>query len=174
MSSFLQKSRLVLGGAILGTASCIGYKYMTIKLDKRPLSQSMVRFARPTDNLDEIVSMYKNGLNMDKFFEFRDHDGFDGVILGFRNNLSYHIEFVHEKGETVGKAPTKDNLFVFYVKDKDEFEQTCQRMIKYGFKSVKSYNPYWDDNNAKTFEDIDGYRVVLSNEDFSAFLQAIL
>ena len=165
MSLFLQKSRLVLGGAILGTASCIGYKYLSIKLDNRPLSQSTVRFARPTDNLDDIVSMYKNGLNMDTFWEFKDHDGFDGVILGFKNNLSYHIEFVHHRGTKVGKAPTKDNLTVFYIKDKTEFEQICDRMIKYGFKNVKSYNPYWD-NNGKTFEDIDGYRVVLCNTDF--------
>ena len=31
-----------------------------------------------------------------------------------------------------------------------------------GFAAVKSFNPYWD-QCGKTFEDPDGYRVVLAN-----------
>lgn len=35
-------------------------------------------------------------------------------------------------------------------------------MISAGFQEVSSYNPYWD-LQGRTFEDIDGYRVVLRN-----------
>jgi prolyl oligopeptidase len=35
-----------------------------------------------------------------------------------------------------------------------------------GFNPVKSYNPYWDIKD-KTFEDIDGYRVVFQNSNWS-------
>lgn len=35
-------------------------------------------------------------------------------------------------------------------------------MVMAGFNETKSYNPYWD-VVGKTFEDIDGYRVVLQN-----------
>ncbi len=35
-------------------------------------------------------------------------------------------------------------------------------MQEAGFSLVPSYNPYWD-RTGKTFEDIDGYRVVLQN-----------
>ena len=35
-------------------------------------------------------------------------------------------------------------------------------MIEAGFRPVPSYNPYWD-QYGKTFEDPDGYRVVLAN-----------
>ncbi len=39
----------------------------------------------------------------------------------------------------------------------------CQNMSTAGFKIVKSFNPYWD-NSGKTFEDPEGYRVVLQNK----------
>jgi hypothetical protein len=35
-------------------------------------------------------------------------------------------------------------------------------MRRHGYEPVKSYNPYWD-RKGKTFEDVDGYRVVLQN-----------
>jgi hypothetical protein len=36
-----------------------------------------------------------------------------------------------------------------------------------GYKPVKSYNPYWDDKGV-TFEDPDGYRVVLQNDSWDS------
>ena len=33
---------------------------------------------------------------------------------------------------------------------------------KSDFKKVKSFNPYWEEGG-QTFEDLDGYRVVLAN-----------
>ena len=36
------------------------------------------------------------------------------------------------------------------------------RMLAAGFRSVSSANPYWD-VRGRTFEDLDGYRVVLQN-----------
>ena len=56
-----------------------------------------------------------------------------------------------------------DNLLVFYFEDKIEWKAKCVQMSSAGFLVVKSYNPYWD-QNGKTFEDIDGYRVVLQNQ----------
>lgn len=35
-------------------------------------------------------------------------------------------------------------------------------MVAAGFKQVTSFNPYWD-MHGRTFEDNDGYRVVLQN-----------
>jgi hypothetical protein len=36
-------------------------------------------------------------------------------------------------------------------------------MVEAGYRPVPSNNPYWD-QNGKTFEDPDGYRVVLTNQ----------
>jgi len=46
--------------------------------------------------------------------------------------------------------------------DKTEFDSIVQRMEKTGFAAVTSHNPYWDQVGS-TFQDPDGYRVVLQN-----------
>jgi len=126
--------------------------------------KSHLRVARPTDNLQIIADMYQNGLGLDVLSHFEDHEGFDGIMLG-NPEMPYHFEFTHHRGHETGKAPTQDNLLVFYIPDKDEWEVQCRRMIDAGFKLMRSYNPYWD-REGKTFEDLDGYRVVLQNSDW--------
>ena len=124
-------------------------------------SGTILRIARPTDNLTAIAAMYATGLDFVVLAEFQDHDGFDGVILGHPQH-PYHLEFTMHRGHQVGRAPTKDHLLVFYLPDHDEWEASCARMLAAGFQSVLSYNPYWD-VQGQTFEDLDGYRVVLQN-----------
>jgi hypothetical protein len=122
---------------------------------------STMRVARPTDNLAAIAEMYAKGLGFDVLAEFEDHRGFNGVILGHPKQ-SCHIEFTSQRGHKVGKAPTRDHLLVFYIPDKNDWEAGCAQMISAGFREIPSYNPYWD-LHGRTFEDIDGYRVVLQN-----------
>ena len=120
-----------------------------------------MRVARPTDNLTAIAEMYAKGLGFTVLVRFEDHRGFDGVVLGHPKQ-TYHIEFTSQRRHQVGKAPTRDHLLVFYIPDKREWEAGCAQMISAGFQEVSSYNPYWD-LQGRTFEDIDGYRVVLRN-----------
>lgn len=120
-----------------------------------------MRVARPTDNLAGITEMYVRGLGLTVLAQFTEHEGFDGTILGHPEQ-PYHIEFTAQRGHQVGKAPTKDHLLVFYIPDTDEWEESCAHMLAAGFRGVPSYNPYWD-VQGKTFEDLDGYRVVLQN-----------
>jgi Glyoxalase/Bleomycin resistance protein/Dioxygenase superfamily len=58
--------------------------------------------------------------------------------------------------------PTEHNRLVFYLPDEAEWQQAAQRLESRGDKPVKAFNLYWD-NQGKTFEDPDGYRVVLQN-----------
>ena len=83
------------------------------------------------------------------------------MILG-RKGSPYHLEFTHKRGHEAGKAPSQDNLLVFYIPDETEWKNAVERMQKHGYAPVKSFNPWWDDGG-KTFEDVDGYRVVLYN-----------
>ena len=127
--------------------------------------ETKVRIARPTDNLEKITNMYISGLGFKLLGSFQNHEGFSGSILGHQNNL-YHLEFTHQIGHVVGKAPMQDNLLVFYIPSKSEWFELCGSLTLAGFKHVKSYNPYWD-NLGNTFEDIDGYRVVLQNSEWT-------
>lgn len=120
-----------------------------------------LRIARPTDNLATLAAMYAQGLGLTLLASFSDHDGFDGVMLGHPDQ-PWHLEFTSQRGHAAGRAPTEDNLLVFYLPERDEWEQCCQKMLSAGFRAVPSANPYWD-QRGKTFEDLDGYRVVLQN-----------
>ena len=122
---------------------------------------TILRIARPTDNLTAIADMYAKGLDFMVLAQFQDHEGFDGIILGHPQH-PYHLEFTAQRGHQVGSAPTKDHLLVFYIPDQEEWEASCARMLTAGFRRVPSYNPYWD-VQGRTFEDLDEYRVVLQN-----------
>ena len=119
----------------------------------------VLRVARPTDHLEATAAMYRDGLGFATLGSFTDHDGFDGVMLGPPGG-SYHLEFTHHRGHRVGRAPTQDHLLVLYVPDAAEHAARCEQMLRAGFTPVPSYNPYWD-RQGRTFEDLDGYRVVI-------------
>ena len=119
----------------------------------------ILRIARPTDDLEALLSFYRDGLGLSLLFRFEDHDGFDGMMLG-REGATYHFEFTRAEGHVAGRAPTQDNLLVFYLPDAGEWKAAVQRMQDAGFASVASFNPYWD-REGMTFEDPDGYRIVL-------------
>jgi len=125
---------------------------------------SVLRIARPTDNLLKIASMYEKGLGFTRLSAFEDHAGFDGVILGHPQN-AYHLEFTQHQGTTVGKAPSQDHLLVFYVPDLQEWQDACNHMEVAGFEDVASFNSYWD-AEGRTFEDPDGYRIVIQNRNW--------
>lgn len=133
--------------------------------DPVDLARAHLRIARPTDDLAAVVTFYHDGLGLDVLYEFRDHEGFDGVMLG-RRGTAYHLEFTSRAGHRVGRAPTSDNLLVFYLPDEGEWRAAVARLERAGHRPVKSFNPYWD-KRGRTFEDPDGYRVVLQNESWA-------
>lgn len=125
------------------------------------LQGKIVRVARPTDQLDRVVRFYTDGLGLQILYRFENHEGFDGVMIGISGE-PYHFEFTQHRGHLVGRAPTQDNLIVFYLPDQQEWQRAVGQMKATGYEPVKSYNPYWDKSGV-TFEDPDGYRVVLQN-----------
>jgi catechol 2,3-dioxygenase-like lactoylglutathione lyase family enzyme len=125
----------------------------------------VLRVGRPTDDIDALLPFYVSGLGFEILYRFEDHDGFDGVMIGHRGQ-PYHLEFARRHGHTAGRAPTRDNLLVFYLPERSDYEAALARMAAAGFAPVVSYNPFWDDGG-KTFEDPDGYRVVLYNAAWS-------
>jgi catechol 2,3-dioxygenase-like lactoylglutathione lyase family enzyme len=121
----------------------------------------ILRVARPSDDPDALLPFYRDGLGMAVLYRFRDHDGFDGIMLG-QAGAPYHFEFTSKRGHRVGRAPIADNVLVLYYPDREDWRTAVQRMRDAGFAPVRSFNPYWDKDGA-TFEDPDGYRVVLQN-----------
>jgi Glyoxalase/Bleomycin resistance protein/Dioxygenase superfamily len=78
----------------------------------------------------------------------------------------YHFEFTHAHGHAAGRAPTPDNLLILYVPDVEEWKAAVQRMRDAGFNPVPAFNPYWD-RDGLTFEDPDGYRIVVQRGEWT-------
>jgi catechol 2,3-dioxygenase-like lactoylglutathione lyase family enzyme len=81
----------------------------------------ILRVARPSDNLDDLLRFYEQGLGLAVLDRFADHDGFDGVMLG-KAGAPYHFEFTRAHGHPAGRAPTEDNLLVFHLPDPGEWK----------------------------------------------------
>ncbi len=128
------------------------------------MSAPKLRVARPTDNIEKLKPFYIDGLGLRLLSEFSDHDGFSGVMIG-APDATYHFEFTHCAGHIAGSAPTQDNLIVFYLPDETAWTRAVMRMQQVGYDPVQSFNLYWD-RLGRTFEDADGYRVVLQNAEW--------
>lgn len=124
-----------------------------------------LRIARATDDFEAVLRFYRDGLGFTVIGSFTDHDGFDEVMLG-KAGCSYHLEFTRNPAHPAGRAPTQENLLVFYIPDCNCWSAATLKMSDAGYAPVASLNPYWD-GMGKTFEDPDGYRVVLQNAAWS-------
>ena len=121
-----------------------------------------LRVARPVSDLARSEILYCHGLGLQVIDRFENHEGFDGIMLGLPG-ANYHFEFTRCSEHPVVPRPTDEDLVVFYIPSRPEWESACKNMIAAGFKPVASFNPYWD-VRGRTFEDPDGYRVVLQND----------
>jgi catechol 2,3-dioxygenase-like lactoylglutathione lyase family enzyme len=119
-----------------------------------------VRIARPTDQLDEVVRFYHEGLGLPELDRFAGHAGYRGVLLGLPG-MQYHLEFTQHDHGSPGPAPSRDNLLVLYFGDRAHVEQVASRLAALGHLPVEAENPYWTEHGAVTVEDPDRWRVVL-------------
>lgn len=121
----------------------------------------ILRVARPTDDIEALLPFYCDGLGFAVLYRFVDHGGFDGIMLGHPGS-PYHFEFTRAHRHAAGRAPTPDNLLIFYLPDIAQWQAAVDRMEAAGFTAVPAFNAYWD-RQGRTFEDPDGFRVVMQN-----------
>ena len=123
---------------------------------------TQVRIARPTHQLERVVAFYRDDLGLVEITRFADHDGYSGVILGLPNRR-YHLEFTQHEAGSPCPAPSRDNLLVLYLPDRNALQMLRERLEQRGHPTVPPENPYWLDKSV-TFADPDGWRVVLCSE----------
>jgi catechol 2,3-dioxygenase-like lactoylglutathione lyase family enzyme len=125
------------------------------------LPVAQVRIARPTDQLEAVVRFYTEGVGLPRIGGFADHAGYDGVMIGLPGN-AHHLEFTQHIGGSPCPAPSRDNLLVLYIPDAVAISTIAERLRRTGHERVEPENPYWLEKGL-TFEDPDGWRVVLMN-----------
>lgn len=123
-----------------------------------------LRVARPTNDIDALLSFYRDGLGLTVLTSFADHGGFDGIMLGLAG-APWHLEFTRAPGHIAPTAPSEDHLLVLYMPDVADWQATCARMEAAGHAPVASFNPYWD-LLGKTYQDPEGYRVVIQQQEW--------
>jgi hypothetical protein len=124
-------------------------------------SVAQVRIARPTERLQEVVAFYRDALGLCELDRFEDHHGYDGVILGLPGR-TYQLEFTQHRRGGPCPPPTADHLLVLYIPHAGQILAIRERLERRGHRPVDPENPYWSGHSV-TYEDPDGWRVVLCN-----------
>jgi len=113
-----------------------------------------LRVARHTQRLDETVAFYRDGIGFPEIGRFRDHAGYDGVFLAIPG-ADAHLELTTGGSHGV-PTPHPESLLVLYLGSSSAVRAIAARLRT---SPVPPANPYW--TRALTFEDPDGFRVVL-------------
>lgn len=114
-----------------------------------------LRVARHTDRLDDVVRFYRDGLDLPELGGFRGHAGYDGCFLGIPGTQA-HLEFT-SGGAHAAPPPHPESLLVLFL-GSEEAVAACARRLD--ADPVTPANSYWAEHGS-TFEDPDGFRVVL-------------
>jgi hypothetical protein len=118
------------------------------------------RFARHTNDLEQIKSFYIAILGFELLGTFENHNGYDGVFIG-KSNENWHLEFTKTK-EVISFDFKEDDILVFYPESKMEFDLLINKLQSHEIEFIKAKNPYWNENG-KMILDPDGYRILISD-----------
>jgi putative oxidoreductase len=127
--------------------------------EKKPAGIARMRTARPTNQLDEVLHFYKDGLGLPVLGTFKGHAGYDGVILGVPGE-DRQLELTRQDKPIPHSNPGPEDLLVLYYADAAERDAAVTKLGTLGFAPVAPANPYWL-GKAITVPDPDGFRVVL-------------
>jgi len=116
--------------------------------------RQQLRIARPVADPARTAEMYCHGLALRVLASFRDHDGFDGIMVGSAE-ADYHLEFTRSRRHPITPSPTPEDLLVFYYPTESEWRVACERMEAAGFQAVGAFNPYWN-AHGRSYADADG------------------
>ena len=118
------------------------------------------RFARHTNDLEQIKSFYIAILGFELLGTLENHNGYDGVFIG-KSNENWHLEFTKTK-EVISFDFKEDDILVFYPESKMEFDLLINKLQSHEIEFIKAKNPYWNENG-KMILDPDGYRILISD-----------
>jgi catechol 2,3-dioxygenase-like lactoylglutathione lyase family enzyme len=118
------------------------------------------RFARHTNDLEQLNSFYVKTLGMEILGSFQNHNGYDGVFIG-KPNKNWHLEFT-KSDEIIHFNFGDEDILVFYPSTRLEYDSILERINNSSIKIIKAKNPYWNENG-KMFHDPDGYKIVISD-----------
>jgi YycE-like N-terminal domain/YycE-like C-terminal domain len=118
------------------------------------------RFARHTNNLENIKSFYIKVLGFELLGSFENHNEYNGIFIG-KPNSDWHLEFT-QSNEVVEFNFNEDDILVFYPEKIISYNSILENIQKENISFIETKNPYWNENG-KMILDPDGYRIIISN-----------
>lgn len=115
-----------------------------------------LRVARHTARLDEVVAFYRDDAGFREVTRFRDHAGYDGVVLEVPGTNT-HLELTAGGGHPAPE-PHPESLLVLFVADASSRAALAAQL---GVARVEPANPYWREH-AWAFADPDGFQLLLA------------
>ncbi|MET9363551.1 VOC family protein [Streptomyces sp. NPDC006632] len=125
------------------------------------LDVGAVRFARPTARYDDVLVFYRDVLGLPVLAQWRGHQGYDGVVLGLPGT-PVHMELLQHGDSPRIPEPNSENQLVLYLRGPEAVARATRRLAEHGHRPVPAANPYWPERGAVSFEDPDGWLVVLA------------
>lgn len=118
------------------------------------------RFARHTNNLEQLKFFYSNILGLELLASFENHNGYDGIFIG-KPNEKWHLEFT-KSDDIVTFNFGDEDVLVFYPNTEIEYATILENFQKNSYSNIEAKNPFWNENG-KMYLDPDGYKIVISN-----------
>lgn len=121
-----------------------------------------MRVARPTNDIEQVVIFWSQVVGLEILSRFVNHDGYDGVILGYPNT-EWELEVTHHSSGMPLPTPTDEDIIALYL-DKDEADKIIDRLCLAGHPQMEHPNPYWQAVGASVHTDPDGYTLIVYRE----------
>lgn len=118
------------------------------------------RFARHTNNLEQLKVFYIDVLGFELLGSFENHNGYDGIFVG-KPTENWHLEFT-QTSEKVNHSFDDDDILVFYPNTKLGFDSIIEKLKTNKIEFIEAKNPYWK-INGKTILDPDGFHIIISD-----------
>jgi catechol 2,3-dioxygenase-like lactoylglutathione lyase family enzyme len=127
--------------------------------DSRLPRPAAVRIARRTARLEECRRFYADQLGLPVLASFRDHDGYDGVVLGVPD-AAVQLELVSTpEGGPVGEQDEEDALVLYLTADQGGALR--DRLVAAGLSLHEPANAYWRALGAVAVRDPEGRSVLV-------------
>lgn len=119
------------------------------------------RYARHTQDLEQIKRFYQDIIGLDIISSFKDHDGYDGLFFS-KGESNWHLEFTASKRLPIHSFDLEDAL-VFYPTSLKEWNIIIANLERENIPHIDPENPYWKEFGIQ-IKDPDGAYVIISNQ----------
>lgn len=117
-----------------------------------------LRITRHVNDLKEMKGFYVDLLGLKVINSFKDHNHYDGLILGDKEGC-WELEFTTSE-EPSNHLSSEDDLIVLYIDEEKKYNEIIRKFNELRIIEFAPRNPFWE-QNGKLYKDPEGNRVLI-------------